>query len=263
MPKTFQNSTAFLALWNNVDPSMQSEYEVWHCFEHVPERTALPDFIQTRRYRSIAHPLRYFTCYEVAHLGAFESNNYKDVMANPTPWSARMRASLQNFVRLPCTLLARAGQSSASQLVTLVFDCAPAAEDQVERLIQTHAAHTTVVSFHLGRLADMGAYAVAGLGNQASNQLAQTESSITARYVLMLQGIDAAKLLAHTQILEAALQKLGHITTPAEAFELLSHTRQDDLPMLDANRQTSRLSPRMDLYKNFPSFQTNPAGDTP
>jgi hypothetical protein len=249
--KMSQKTKSFLALWNSVSPAIQTEYEVWHCFEHVPERTALPSFIQTRRYRSISQPLRYFTCYEVESLAAFESDAYKDVMANPTPWSARMRLALQDFLRMPCTLEGAIGLSSASQLVVVVFDGTSADAAEIQNLIHAHAEHTAVISAQWGRLADMSPYAVAGLGNQASNAQAIAEDKV--RYVLMVQGIDAVQLLVHVQTLELSLQTVSKIVRPAEAFELLSHTRHDELPTLNEHGNKVRLPPRMDLFQRWAS----------
>ena len=42
--------SAFLALWNDIEPQRRTEYDAWHTFEHVPERVGIPGFIRGRRY---------------------------------------------------------------------------------------------------------------------------------------------------------------------------------------------------------------------
>ena len=110
-------STAFLALWNDIDrPEARAEYEAWHALEHVPERVGLPGFVYGHRYVGACG---YFTLYGLESLAALDSAEYADVIANPTPWSARMRPRLSAFMRRPCLLQVQAGASSGAALTTL------------------------------------------------------------------------------------------------------------------------------------------------
>lgn len=110
-------STAFLALWNDIDrPEARAEYEAWHAFEHVPERVGLPGFVYGCRYIGASG---YFTLYGLESLAALDSAEYADVIANPTPWSARMRPRLSAFMRRPCILQVQAGASCGAALTTL------------------------------------------------------------------------------------------------------------------------------------------------
>ena len=238
---------AFLALWNSVAPEVQAEYEAWHSLEHVPERTALPGFVETWRYRALHDPLRYFTCYALDSLAALDTPGYHAVMAQPSPWSARMRPALRDFVRLPCTLRGAVGVSTAAQLVVSVLDITPENIAACAGRISARALNHHIVCAHWGQLADMDAYPVAGLGNQASNALGQGAH----RHVLMLQGVDPARLLEQTLQLCAELAPYSSTVIAPEAFCLLSHTRHDALDT------ATRLAPRMDLFAQF-----HPNGDT-
>nr|WP_315426683.1 DUF4286 family protein [uncultured Albidiferax sp.] len=237
---------AFLALWNSVAPEVQDEYEAWHSLEHVPERTALPGFIETWRYRALHDPLRYFTCYALDSLAALDTPGYREVMAQPSPWSARMRPALRDFVRLPCTLRGAVGVSTAAQLVVTVLDIAPENIAACASRISARALNHHIVCAHWGQLTDLGAYPVADLGNQASNALAQGAH----RHVLMLQGVNPARLLEQAQQLCAELAPYSSTVIAPEAFGLLSHTRHDALDT------ATRLAPRMDLFAQF-----QPTGD--
>lgn len=111
---------AFLALWNDFAAGREAEYDEWHTREHVPERVAAPGFRGGRRYVDPAHPAhRWFTLYEVEDLSAFESREYRDLLANPTPASAGMRPDFRHFLRAACRELAWAGHGMGAGLAVL------------------------------------------------------------------------------------------------------------------------------------------------
>lgn len=65
--------SAFLALWNDIEPRRRAEYDDWHTFEHVPERVGIAGFVSGRRYVARERGEgRYFTLYELDGLGALE-----------------------------------------------------------------------------------------------------------------------------------------------------------------------------------------------
>ncbi|WP_137178359.1 hypothetical protein [Roseomonas sp. AR75] len=111
---------AFLALWNDLERGHEAEYDIWHTREHVPERVAAPGFRSGRRYVAPDHPVhRWFTLYDVAELGCFETPEYLDLLHNPTPWSAGMRPRFRNFLRVPCKVTGLAGFGLGAALAVL------------------------------------------------------------------------------------------------------------------------------------------------
>ena len=73
-----------------------AEFNDWHSLEHVPQLTALPGFVCTRRYicqkwNSDAADIRYLAWYETADAGVGAAKDFQHIVANPTPWSLRMR----------------------------------------------------------------------------------------------------------------------------------------------------------------------------
>src|SRR5947208_4152320 len=94
---------ALLALWNDIRPQREAEYDRWHTREHVPERVAVSGMLGARRYVNRARNRhRYFTLYELADLDVLDSAEYRDLLEHPTPWSASMRLDFANFLRVPC-----------------------------------------------------------------------------------------------------------------------------------------------------------------
>lgn len=170
----------FLALWNDLAPGREAEYEEWHAREHLPERVAAPGFLAGRRYRDAAHPThRWFTLYEVESLAALDTPEYRDLLANPTPWSASMRPDFRAFLRAPCREVARAGHGFGAALAVLRL--ADPAGIEVAAL----AARPGLVAARLGlRAAEAGPAHRLGAG--------ASEESVAAVLLLEAQDRDAA-----------------------------------------------------------------------
>jgi hypothetical protein len=250
--------TAFLALWNSIsNAGLQPEYEAWHTFEHVPERVGLPGFMEAKRYRSLTDPAKppdYFTCYWLKTIDALNSPQYREVFAHPTPWSARMRTELRDFLRLPCTLGGGYGQSTASRLATL-------------HLRGQTQAFTALVSRELAQRVEAGALVCAQWGRAVQTQAIPIDNRADVpairdnegEFVVMLQGLDSNLLREQALQLLHVLQSAATAALPPALFELLSQVRQDELSSAAFSLQdASRRQPaRPDLFQQF---QT---GDTP
>ena len=95
---------------DDVEPAREAEYNLWHTSEHVPERCGIPGILEARRYVAPARDHhRYFTLYDLRDLAVLASPSYRDLVQQPTPWSAAMRPAFRNFLREPCGILATAG----------------------------------------------------------------------------------------------------------------------------------------------------------
>ncbi|MEY2952199.1 MAG: hypothetical protein RLZZ401_286 [Pseudomonadota bacterium] len=237
--------SAFLALWNSISPAHQAEYEIWHSMEHVPERTSLPGFVEARRYRSLAAPLHYFTWYGVAALTAFETGGYQNLLSHPTPWSARMRPHLGDFLRLPCGLAGQLGSSTGAYLAVGVWDTQPQALPRLEQVLRQPREHQGVTAVQWGQVADMGAYPVAVLGQQASN--AASTHGPACRMVVLLQGIAPDPLTHSMAGLQRAVEPFSQPVRLPEVYALQNLTRQRDLSPIPGQRPP----PRHDLFNAF------------
>lgn len=69
----------------------EDEFNDWYSLEHVPQLTALPGFVRTRRYRCESADLRYLAWYETADERVESGADFQRIVAQPTPWSIRMR----------------------------------------------------------------------------------------------------------------------------------------------------------------------------
>ena len=52
-----------LAIFNNVAPGREAEFEEWFQHEHLAERIAVPGFLLGRRYEAVSGEPRYFNFY--------------------------------------------------------------------------------------------------------------------------------------------------------------------------------------------------------
>jgi hypothetical protein len=99
-------ATALLALWNDVDPQRDAEYNQWHAREHVPERLTVPGMLWALRYGRVgagAMP-RYLTLYGLRDAAVLDSPQYRLLLAEPTPTSRAMRPALRHIARWVCQL---------------------------------------------------------------------------------------------------------------------------------------------------------------
>ncbi len=99
-------ATALLALWNDVDPLRDAEYNDWHAREHVPERLTVPGMLWALRYgrvRAGAMP-RYLTLYGLRDKEVLDSAEYRRLLAEPTPASRALRPALRHIARWVCRL---------------------------------------------------------------------------------------------------------------------------------------------------------------
>ena len=75
----------------DVPDTARDEFTDWYNLEHVPQLTAMPGFVRTRRYFCDKLDIRYLAWYETADETVEAGAAFQSVVANPTPWSARMR----------------------------------------------------------------------------------------------------------------------------------------------------------------------------
>lgn len=242
---------AFLALWNGLDRSDAcEEYEAWHAMEHVPERVGLPGFLWGRRYvgdsdaggAETAGNRSYFTVYGLQDLDALQTAQYADVIAHPTPWSARMRPRLNAFVRRPCALVATAGACTAAHLVTVRATTADlpgwsAAATQALALAEDSALLVRATAGAVPTALDLN-YPVGG------ERIAEAVAGHTT-VVLLAEHCTAKGARQGAQWLLEQLAPWSLPGAQAESFVLQSQVVRGDLPADVSQQPQSRLAPRL------------------
>lgn len=81
---------AVLGVWNDVDPSIENDYDDWYLHEHIPERISVPGIVRGRRYRALEGSPRFMAMYEALAVDVLTSGAYRTQLANPTVWTRRV-----------------------------------------------------------------------------------------------------------------------------------------------------------------------------
>lgn len=120
---------ALLALWNDVEPALDAEYNDWHGHEHVPQRLTVPGILWGWRcVRMTAAPTmpRYLTLYGLRDPTVLESEAYDHLLREPTPWSRRMRPALANLTRWVCMSRGNVNLDAIDQIAVVTLSEAQA-----------------------------------------------------------------------------------------------------------------------------------------
>lgn len=110
---------AALAMWWDIAPDMQAEFEDWHSHEHMPERLSIPGFLRGSRWVS---ETSYFVLYELDSPATLTGAAYLERLNNPTPWSRKMMPHHRNMVRNLCEVRASFGRGVAQVLARLELE---------------------------------------------------------------------------------------------------------------------------------------------
>ncbi len=111
------------------------EFNDWYDTEHVPERLAVPGFLNAERWLGGANPKQSVALYDLDDVAVLQSAPYRAVGgANGSPWTKRVTGRTRSLIRLegeqlqPGDALAPVGQAAA--LLLIAMNCAPEAEGE-------------------------------------------------------------------------------------------------------------------------------------
>jgi hypothetical protein len=118
----------FLAIWHDIRPEGEPEYNLWHTREHMPERLGVPGFEVGRRWVDWnLRKHRYFTLYEARSIDVFGSEPYRARLNAPSAWSNRVQPHFTNFVRSACRTAVSVGKGIGGAIATIRVNLAPGA----------------------------------------------------------------------------------------------------------------------------------------
>lgn len=234
--------SAFLALWNGFDPALLDEYECWHTFEHVPERLSVPGFLSGKRYASgRGAERRFFTLYEMESLQVLESAAYRELIDEPTCWSAKMRRSFSGFRRYPCRRVAAAGSGLAGAAATFVLPLGtPGNEvEDLAALLGEQFSCGRITSFQIG-------VSIANPHKVFDQDIAAAEGA--SRVVAVLEATTRPALEeAARALVEKTLTFSAAWTPDWQVFDFLYAIGKQELP----HGERWRIPPRDDLHALF------------
>jgi hypothetical protein len=145
-----------LAIWNDVRPGREGDFETWFQSEHLAERLAVPGFRFGRRHEAIFGAPRYFVFYVTDGPEVLVSEPYLERLDNPTPMTRMVMSEVfMDMSRTLCRRVARRGNCRGAYAVTARFDATPE-ERTMARLFDELAKNTGIACAELWNAADVG-----------------------------------------------------------------------------------------------------------
>jgi hypothetical protein len=119
----------------------EDEFHDWYDTEHVPERLAVPGFLNAERWIGISNPKDSVALYDLDTVGVLHSPPYRAVGgANGSPWTKRVTGRVKSIMRLegeqilPGDALAPSG---AAALLLIAMNVAPEHENEFNEWYNT------------------------------------------------------------------------------------------------------------------------------
>src|ERR1700740_3633968 len=100
----------------DADPAEEADFNRWYDREHIIERTAIPGFLESRRYVAVDGAPKYVNFYTTENIAALDSAPYHARLDNPTPWSAHHSPRFRNYTRVVARVTASKGQGRGGAL---------------------------------------------------------------------------------------------------------------------------------------------------
>lgn len=118
-----------LAVWVDIPPALEADFNDWYDREHLAERAGIPGFRNARRYVAEAAAPKYHALYETDTLAVFASPEYRCYLGPlMTAWSKRIMGAFQNNHRRCCRFVAAAGGGIGGAVASLRFPPSDALE---------------------------------------------------------------------------------------------------------------------------------------
>lgn len=109
-----------LAIWNNVAPGREADFETWFQGEHLQERLGVPGFIYGRRHQAISGGSAFFNFYLVESPAVLTSKPYLERLDNPTPMTRMIMTEVfRDMNRTLCHRAVRRGDFRGAYAVTV------------------------------------------------------------------------------------------------------------------------------------------------
>jgi hypothetical protein len=108
-----------LAVWTDVEPAAEADFNEWYNREHLAERAAVRGFLNARRYAAVQGSPRYFAAYDTERLAVLGAPEYVRVLGNQSAWSRRILPRFRNNTRMIAALAADQGAALGGAVLTV------------------------------------------------------------------------------------------------------------------------------------------------
>jgi hypothetical protein len=102
-----KRGSGLLMVWCDVPADKEPEFNRWYNEEHIAERLSIPGFLSAARYEAVKGGPKHLAVYELENAAVMESEAYKKVSNNPTPWTKKTgpQAVATTFIRNIYTMI--------------------------------------------------------------------------------------------------------------------------------------------------------------
>ena len=111
MEPSAERPRTLLVVLSDIRPELEPDFVRWYDEEHLPQRLAVPGFIRAARYEAgpavysaslampEAPPPKHLAVYEMEGPEVLESEPYRQLIANPSEWTRRVRSTFDLRLR--------------------------------------------------------------------------------------------------------------------------------------------------------------------
>jgi hypothetical protein len=132
-----------LAIFNNVAPGREAEFEEWFQHEHLAERLGVPGFLLGRRHEAVSGLPRYFNFYLTQSVEVLKSAAYLTRLDHPTPMTHTIMSEVfKDMIRTVCHRTFRLGAMRGAGVIAVRFSAHPhkgTLKATIEELMQDKA----------------------------------------------------------------------------------------------------------------------------
>jgi antibiotic biosynthesis monooxygenase (ABM) superfamily enzyme len=93
------SGTGLLAIWTDIAPESEAEFNEWYDNEHIAQLLGVPGFLSGRRNQAVDGKPKYIAIYELADEDVLKGDAFRQVRENPTTWTKKMVAQFRNTQR--------------------------------------------------------------------------------------------------------------------------------------------------------------------
>jgi len=94
-----ETAKGLLAVWTDIAPEIEAEFNAWYDTEHIPERLSVPGFLSGLRFVAVEGQPKYLALYDLADENVLKSEAYLKLLRPGTPWTRRVAANFNNMSR--------------------------------------------------------------------------------------------------------------------------------------------------------------------
>ena len=207
-----------LAIFNNVAPGREAEFEEWFQHEHLAERLSVPGFLLGRRHEAISGLPRYFNFYVTQSVEVLNSAAYLGRLDEPTPMTRMVMSEIfKDMIRTVCRRTFRLGAMRGTGVVTVRFGERPA-ETALQAALETMMRDKAVACGEIWQAADALEFPVS-----LEERLRGGDRKIEACLLVETLRVPDAETIAAALANEFPRTKIG-------VYRLLCEIRADGLP---------------------------------